>query len=218
MNEDTLQKILDEVEYLYEGYSNTRRATTQPHLWKVFYDNFPDIDIHPDNDVVRETLIEHSGSLPIMAIALYPYIQDDSVNLGDSLTMMAFHDIGELITGDEMTFTKNPEDGEAELEAGLKLLDPMFHEMYKDAETKTSQSAKFAKAIDKINPDILDYLTPKDVTIWRYKKYTGLEKPEEIIALIKKHKRPYMEWNPFLTKFHDHLMTQLKKKLSGTSL
>jgi hypothetical protein len=136
------------------------------------------------------------------------------VNLGDALTMLAIHDIGELITGDEMTFTKAKDAGKAEYEAAVKILNPYYHDIYDDAENKRSKSAKFAKAIDKITPDIMDYLTPKDITMWRYKHYTGAETVDEIIDLIIKHKRPYMLWNEFMTEFHKYLMTELRKKLN----
>ena len=208
----SMQAILDQVEFLFEHYSLERRATTQPYLLKVAQEQLKGYDYHPDDDLVRETLIEHVGSLPMLGTALYPYIDDTDVDLGQALVMMAIHDIGELITGDEMTFTKKADAGIAERKAALKLLDPMYHDIYDDAETKTSKSAKFAKSIDKINPDILDYLMPPEITKWRYKEYVGIE-PEQIIETIVEHKRPYMLWNPFMTEFHIFLLEQLDKKL-----
>jgi 5'-deoxynucleotidase YfbR-like HD superfamily hydrolase len=207
-----MQEILDQVEFLFERYSLERRATTQPYLLKVAEAQLTGYKYHPDDDLVRETLIEHVGSLPMLGTALYPYIKDPDVDLGQSLIMMAIHDIGELITGDEMVFTKKTNANIAEREAALKLLHPMYHDIYDDAETKSSKSAKFAKAIDKINPDIIDYLMPPEITKWRYKEYVGIE-PDQIIETIEKHKRPHMLWNPFLTEFHIHLLTQLDKKL-----
>lgn len=209
-----MQSFLAELEYLFERYSMTRRATTQPYLWQVAHTSMPDYKYHPDDDLVRETLIEHVGSLPIMAIAFYPHIQDAKVDLGQALTMMAIHDIGELKTGDEMTFTKKADAAQVEYDAALEILHPTFHETYEIAEGKKNQSALFAKAIDKITPDILDYLTPKELTLWRYKHYTGADGADEIIDLIIKFKRPHMTWNPFMTEFHKHLMGELKTKLS----
>lgn len=209
-----MQDILDQIEFIFERYSLERRATTQPYLLRVVEGQIKDYTYHPDDELVRETLIEHIGSLPMLATALYPYIDDSEVDLGKSLIMMAIHDIGELITGDEMVFTKSANSHAAERKAALKLLNPIYHEAYNDAETKNSKSAKFAKSIDKINPDIIDYLTPPEITKWRYKKYVGIE-PDQIIDTIVKHKRPYMLWNPFMTDFHVFLMEQLDKKLSA---
>ncbi len=207
-----MQKILDDIEYLFECYSLERRATTQPYLLKVAKAQIKGYKYHPNDDLVRETLIEHVGSLPMLGTALFPYIDDPEVDLGQSLIMMAIHDIGELITGDEMVFTKKADANKAEREAALKLLDPMYHDLYDEAETKASKSAKFAKSIDKINPDIIDYLTPPEITKRRYKEYVGIE-PDQIIGTIEKHKRPYMQWNPFMTEFHIHLLAQIDKKL-----
>jgi len=211
---NSLQKILNNVVFLFERYSLERRATTQPYLLQTAQKTVKDYTYQPEDELVRETLMEHVGSLPVLATALFPYIDDPAVNLGDGLTMLAIHDIGELITGDEMTFTKLESAKDPERTAAYKLLDSSYHGLYDDAEAKGTATAKFAKAIDKITPDIFDYLTPVDVTIWRYKHFVGVE-PGKIIPTIVKHKRPYMLWNPFMTSFHEHLMEQLAIKLQN---
>lgn len=206
--------MLDKLEFLLQKYSLERRATTQPYLLQIARDRVNDYQYNPEDALVRETLLEHVGSLPVVATALYPYINDPEVNLGDTLTMLAIHDIGELIVGDEMTFTKKNDSKSAEYEAAIKLLDPAYHGIYNDAETKSSKSAKFAKAVDKITPDIFDYLTPADITIWRYQHFVGVES-NKIVDLIISHKRPHMLWNPFMTEFHTYLIDKLAQKLSS---
>lgn len=185
-------------------------------MLKVAQDREADYRYEPDDDLVRETLMEHVGSLPVIATALYPHINDPAVNLGDALTMLAIHDIGELMTGDEMTFTKAESAADPEHEAALQLLDPIYHDLYNDVESKGSATAKFAKSIDKITPDIVDYLTPADITIQRFKHFVGID-ANEIVDLIVKHKRPYMLWNPFMTEFHIYLIEQTTAKLKGHS-
>jgi hypothetical protein len=207
-----MQEILDKVKFLFERYSSERRANTQPYLLDVVRVRVKDYQYNPADDLIRETLFEHVGSLPVLATALYPYINDAQVNLGDALVMLAIHDIGELTTGDEVTFTKEEAIKGAEYNAALQLLDPYYHSAYEDVETKASPSAKFAKAIDKITPDIFDYLTPADITIQRYKHFVGIE-AGQIIETIVKYKRPYMTWNPFMTEFHVYLMDKLAAKL-----
>ncbi len=205
-------ELLDELEFLFEKYSQEMRATTQPyHLAKV-REHVKGYKYHPDDTIVRENLMEHVGSLPVVATTFYPYINDEGVDLGGALTMLAIHDIGELMTGDEMTFTKKASSKDPEHEAALHLLHPVYHAIYEDVESQTSKTAKFAKAIDKITPDIFDYLTPADITAWRFKHFVGIE-ANEIIDLIVKHKRPYMLWNPFMTEFHKVLLDRLAKKL-----
>lgn len=208
----TNQEVLKQIEFLFERYSLERRATTQPYLLKTVRSKIKSYTYQPDDELVRETLMEHVGSTPVIATALFPYLEDEEVSIGDSLTMLAIHDIGELITGDEITFTKKASARDPEYEAALKLLNPIYHKIYDDVEMKTSKSAKYAKAIDKITPDIMDYLTPADITIWRYKHFVGIE-PDQIIYTIVKHKRPYMLWNTFMTEFHIYLIEQLRQKL-----
>ncbi len=214
MNEKyNVQDILKRIEFLLSSYSLERRAMTQPYLLGVVQENIDNYLYNPEDSLVRETLIEHVGSLPILATALYPYINDSEVNLGDALTMLAIHDIGELVVGDENVFTKKIEGKQAEFEAGLKLLHPYYHPMYEDIENKISKSAKFAKSIDKIAPDIIDYLTPSDITKQRLKHYANFE-PNQIVEKIIEYKRPYMVWNPFIEEFHIHLMEELATKLN----
>lgn len=212
---DSMADILTQIEFLFEKYSQEKRATTQPYILQTVQDHIQDYTYHPDDELVRETLIEHVGSLPMLAIALYPYLNDSDVDLGKALTMMAIHDIGELITGDEMVFTKKPDANIAEGEAAHKLLDPMYHTLYDEGEAKETKTAKFAKAIDKINPDIIDYLMPAEITIWRYKHFVGIE-ADQIIPTIEKHKRPHMLWNPFMAELHTYLLTKLDKKLRSS--
>jgi len=204
--------LLKELEFLYERYSKELRFTTQPYYLAKVAGKVKAYKYQPEDELVRETLLEHVGSLPMMAAAFYPYLDDPAVDLGQALAMLAIHDIGELLTGDEMTFTKKPGSKAAEREAALKLLHPSYHELLSQIDALGTPTAKFAKAIDKINPDILDYLTPADITIWRYRYFCNVEQGG-IIDLIVKHKRPYMLWNPFMTEFHKLLMSKLAAKL-----
>ncbi len=206
-------KLLDELEFLFEKYSEELRATPQPFHLRKLRKHVSGYEYHPEDVLVREPLMEHIGSLPMVATTFYPQIDDGTVDLGKALIMLAIHDIGELVTGDEMTFTKKASAKDPEREAALSLLHKSYHELYEEVENKTSQTAKFAKAIDKITPDIYDLFTPADVTIWRFKHFVGIE-AEEIVPLIEKKKRPYMLWNPFMTEFHMLLLDRLAAKLA----
>lgn len=206
--------LLEEIEFLFEKYSNELRATTQPYQLRRVQDGVASYRYHPDDTLVRETLMEHVGSTPVVATAFYPYIDDQAVDLGQSLAMLAIHDIGELLEGDVMTFVKKDSAKDPEHAAALSLLHPFYHDLYNDVESQTSQSAKFAKAIDKITPDIVDYLTPADITVWRFKHFVGIG-PDEIVPLIEKKKRPYMLWNPFMTEFHSLLLDRLAAKIAA---
>lgn len=204
------KKVLDQVIFLYSKYSTEHRANTQPfHLQKV-QNQFKNYKYNCKDLVVREPLIEHSGSLPIIATAIYPYIKNKNVDLGRALIMLAIHDIGELIVGDEITFTKKENKNE-KIQA-LKLLPKQFHPIYLEMEERKSDTAKFAKAIDKITPDIIDLITPGKITIKRYKILAN-KNPNEIVSTIKEFKHPYMLWNDFMTNFHLEILSKLNKKL-----
>ncbi|HVX48069.1 MAG TPA: HD domain-containing protein [Candidatus Saccharimonadales bacterium] len=213
--DQTPKEVLKKIEFLFERYSLERRATTQPYLLQKAQEKIKDYEYEPEDELVRETLMEHVGSVHVVATALFPYINDPEVDLGEALIMLAIHDIGELITGDEMTFTKKASSKDAEYEAGLKLLDSSYHKLYEKVEKQQGKTAQFAKAVDKITPDVFDYLTPADITLWRYKHFVDTE-PDNVIGMIVKHKRPYMLWNPFLTEFHIYLMDKLAHKLGSS--
>jgi hypothetical protein len=206
------EKLLEELEFLFRGYSEEPRAITQPHYLARLVARYPDYVYNPEDALIRESLMEYIGSSPIVAIAFYPYIDDAEVDLGRALTMLAIHDIGELEIGDEMTFTKNGDSKEGERQAALRLLHPFYYQLYDEIDAVVGKTAQFAKAIDKITSDIWDYFTPAAITMPRYKHFVGVE-AGEIVELIQRHKRPYMLWNPFMTEFHTLLLGRLLAKL-----
>lgn len=206
------KKILDHLVYLYKGYATEFRATTQPFRWKTIKSVFPNQEYYPKDILYRETLIEHSGVLPVMATAIFPYINNPHIDLGKALIMLAIHDIGELIVGDEIVFAKQTGSADEEEKEALKLLPESFHSIYLDMERQISDTGKFAKAIDQIVPDIIDMITPPELTIMRYKTFVKKE-PHEIIPMIIAHKRQYVQWNEFLTNLHREIMKRTEFKL-----
>ncbi len=211
-----LEDLLEKLERLYAGYATTVRSATDQYRLNEVIKLIPDYKYNPADIIIRENLIEHIGSLPMVAIELYPYIDNPEVDLGRALTMLAIHDIGELTVGDVNTFVKSNDDKEknAEMDAALELLHPSFHSLYLEVENKTSITGQFAKSIDKIAPDIMDYMVPIEVTVERFKHFVGIG-PEEMVDIIIKHKRPYMLWDPFLTDFHIMLVDKFKEKLDA---
>jgi 5'-deoxynucleotidase YfbR-like HD superfamily hydrolase len=211
--EKSLDNVLKKLEFLFERYSNEMRAMTQPYLLQRVISGVSDYNYHPDDNIVRESLMEHIGSLPVVAIELYPHIEDPEVDLGETLTMLAVHDIGELITHDEMTFTKTAASKDPEREAALSLLDASYHGLYEDVESQKSKSAKFAKSVDKITPDLFELCSPADITLRRYEYFLGLTNISQIIQKIESKKQPYMNWNSFMLDLHKLLMVRLRQKL-----
>lgn len=212
MKNDLYGGVLDKIIWLYEKYSLEYRASTQPYRLQTVKNILDDYKYDINDLLVREPLIEHSGSLPIVATAIYPYINNDNVDLGRALIMLAIHDIGELAVGDQITFTKTSDGGEEKRQA-LKILPKNYHDIYLEMENRTSDTARFAKAVDKMTPDIVDLMSPAEVTVERYKSFVKKE-PREIVETIKEFKHPYMIWNDFMKNLHLEILARIDQKVS----
>ena len=123
--------------------------------------------------------------------------------------MLSIRDIGELTVGDELTFTKVSEQSTFEYDAAMELLHDNYKELYREMHELKSNEAKFVKSIDKLAPDILDYLCGEEYCINRMVIQAGW-KPEEALMNVRAKKRPFMEWSPFLANFHDKLFYRFK--------
>jgi hypothetical protein len=60
-NQTSIKDVFEKVEFLFERYSNERRATTQPFLLNVVRERVPDNKNQPDDELIREVLMEHVG-------------------------------------------------------------------------------------------------------------------------------------------------------------
>jgi len=197
----TNQEILDDLINIYNGYNKVHRKCTQPYILEKIKAQFPDYVYNHDDLVVRETLIEHTGSLPIIATHLHPFL-DQPVDLGKALIMLSFHDIGELIVGDEISFTKQKDQGNEEMQAAFSLLHPSYHDLYIEMDKRETPEAKFVKSIDKLAPDFLEMLTDSEIVNNRLSQQVEWS-IDEVITKVQEKKRPYMIWSTFLTGFHD---------------
>jgi len=204
---NTFQKHFPKLESLLAGYSAVRRASVQPYHHAEYIKRHPDYQYDPADLIIRESLLEHVGMLPVIAIYFHPYLETD-VDLGKVLQLLAVHDIGEVTTGDIPVFKKQGDEDEQERLAALALLHPNYHQLYHEYTELKTNEAKFAKSIDKLAPDLYDVLTDPEINSVRLARFTD-NQPHEIPNLIRKHKSPYMEWNPFLKEFHNGLIERL---------
>lgn len=207
MKEEDLEKIFNTVVWTIQWYMETYRKTTQHK--KLILQDICIADYNPDEESIQESLIEHVWSLPVLASLLYPHISDPEVNLWDSLIMLAIHDIGELVTWDKLSFTKHLDDSTLEKKEAYKLLDASYYNYYEQIENQSTQSWKFAKSIDKIIADIIDFLCPAEVVRIRYTIHAWVE-PDHIIELKRTYKAKYMERNPFLKDFFEYSLSRLE--------
>jgi len=208
------QKIMVDLEFLLKRYSNEMRATVNPFRLENKRLEQSEYRFVPGDRDVQETLLEHVGMLPVLAVYFHSQIEEE-VDLGRVLSMLAIHDIGELIHGDKNVFIKEATDAVAETAAALSLLDKRYHNLYVEYEEQATNEAKFAKSVDKIAPDILDILTDTQVTIERLKYFANLE-PGDIALAIEAKKSPHMQWSTFFTSFHSDVIKELKEMFPPT--
>lgn len=200
--------LLEDILTKLSGYSRVRRKNTQPFHREVFQSSW--IEYDPDNELLREWLIEHVWSLPILATCLFPYIWDLSVDLWDALIMLAVHDIWELKVWDEIWFLKK--DNKEEINQAKKMLPSYYHTFYDDIESQSSSTWMFAKSVDKFAPEFLDILCDPDITIQRYRKHMNIWK-EEIVDFKRSHKAKYMERNEYIHWFFLYVCDHLEQRL-----
>lgn len=206
---NTFSQHFLKIESLLKGYSTVRRATVQPYYYDEYIKRHTDYQYDPADPIVRESLLEHVGMLPIIATYLHPHLETE-VDLGHVLKLLAIHDIGEVTTGDTPVFKKQGDEDEQERLAALDLLHPDYHVVYQEYITLETNEAKFAKSVDKLSPDLYDVLTDYKINSIRLACFTD-NQPHEIPNLIRKHKSPYMRWNAFLKDFHDGLIGKLEE-------
>lgn len=200
--------ILTELVELIKKYSNTLRGNPQPYTFQRLSKRY-NLKYDWREEIYRETLLEHTGSLPVIATFLYPYIGIE-LDIGKVLLMLSFHDIGELKEGDIITFLKKPEDGDREVQFALQALNPIYHSTYLEFEKLESNEAKFAKSIDKLAPDVYDYIWPQ-ATFDRLTERLNITK-EQVVPKLREFKTKHMVWNDFLTNFHNEIMLGIENK------
>jgi 5'-deoxynucleotidase YfbR-like HD superfamily hydrolase len=207
----SFEEILSEIEFLLTNYISEFRATIIPHRKNMIKEMFPNYVVTPKDEIVRESLLEHVGMLPVLAVYFHTHVTEP-VNLGKVLEMLAIHDIGELVTGDENVHTKTKQSKEKETQEALKLLDPKYHSIYLEFEAQKTNEAKFATTIDKIAPDLLGLLTDAEDIVTRLKHFANIE-PNKAMQSIESIKKPHMQWSVFFKEFHAELMNKFRNKL-----
>jgi 5'-deoxynucleotidase YfbR-like HD superfamily hydrolase len=199
------KKLIDKLITIYSGYTQTYRSSIQPK--KLELANTNNLTINFEDTIIRESLLEHVGHLPITAVTVYPYINDSSVDLGEALIMLSIHDIAELQTGDIAIFNKTQSDRDIDRDEALRILDEDYQKYFLDMSELRTNTGRFAESIDKMVADILDLLVPKELNIERYLAM-GVSQ-SDIVAKKRERKMKYMTWNPFLNGFYEVLLQQL---------
>lgn len=116
----------------------------------------------------RENAAEHSWHLAVMALVMQEHAGESGLDIGRVIRMLLVHDIVEIDAGDtfayddegyrdkaereqraaERLFSLLPDDQRAEMEA-----------LWREFEERRTPEAKFAAALDRLQPMIHNYLT-----------------------------------------------------------
>jgi len=116
----------------------------------------------------EETSAEHSWHFALMAMTLFEYNVLPDVNLDRVIKMALIHDLVELYAGDTPAYSDwVPEDKLAEERVAAEKLFSLlpdiqsaeYRAIWDEFEEMTTNDAKYAAAIDRLQPHINNYLT-----------------------------------------------------------
>ena len=196
----TLNKLLA----LYTDYSHIHRRTIALDKYDLISRSNPKIE--PENELVRESLLEHVGSLPIVATYLYPLLEHRSnIDLGKVLILLAIHDIGETVVGDAHPHPKTEDLIKSEYQQALSLLPGEYHPYLEEFENKITPESKFAKSVDVFVTFLSDLMLPPDFVARRLSAYefsskVFFEKRYEIFA-----------WDSSLTELFEEVIRRYQE-------
>ncbi|MFX1510780.1 MAG: HD family hydrolase [Promethearchaeota archaeon] len=115
----------------------------------------------------KETDAEHSWHIALMALLLSEYANQPDIDLFKVLKMLLIHDIVEIDAGDTFIYDKELAKSQHERETkaaqrlfGLLPTDQQneFLKLWKEYEAQSTSEAKYARAIDSMQPLLLAYL------------------------------------------------------------
>lgn len=167
---------------------------------------------HWFRDGQQENDAEHSWHLAMLVLVLAPELEPDA-DINKMLKMAIIHDLPEIYAGDTFAYDTEARKDKKEREviAAEKLLRELpddrrkeFAEIIKEYSEKTTVEARLVTALDKLQPLLANLEANGEG--WKRKKLTW--------KVIDDLKRPYMAFNPKLTKLYEDIMARADKILS----
>ncbi len=155
--------------FLSAGMSNSASRLAQQMAFLIEADKLKNIfrQSYISDGSRRENDAEHSWHLAIMAITLHEHANQPDLDLLKVLRMVILHDIVEIDAGDTYIYDEagkaDQERREREAADRLFALLPSdqtaaFRSVWDEFEAAETAEAKFAKAIDRLHPMLLNYL------------------------------------------------------------
>ena len=126
----------------------------------------------------HENDAEHSWHLAIMAIILSEY-SNKPIDVFKVLKMVLIHDIVEIDSGDYIVYTQQTAEKESKEKAAAERIfgilpleqEAEFKSLWEEFEERSTPEAKFAAAIDRLEPVMQNYYTDADA--WRENKISA---------------------------------------------
>ena len=114
----------------------------------------------------RENDAEHSWHLALMVPVLAEYA-DEPIDVGHTIRLVVVHDLVEIYAGDTPLYDDQlrTSQAERELEAAARLFGQLpddqareFRALWDEFEARVTPEARFAKAIDRLEPNLLNWM------------------------------------------------------------
>lgn len=114
----------------------------------------------------RENDAEHSWHLALMVLVLAEYA-DEPIDVGHTIRLVVVHDLVEIYAGDTPLYDDQLRTSQVERELaaadrlfGLLPADQAleFRALWDEFEARTTPEARFAKAIDRLEPNLLNWM------------------------------------------------------------
>ncbi|NBI30941.1 HD domain-containing protein [Chengkuizengella marina] len=128
----------------------------------------------------QENDAEHSWHLAMMCMVFYEYANENAVNMLRVLKMLLIHDIVEIDAGDTFAYDdKGHEDKREREELAAKRLFHLlpldqaqeFIQLWKEYENRDTPESRFALALDRLQPMLLNY--HNQGAVWQKHHVTG---------------------------------------------
>lgn len=159
----------------------------------------------------RENSVEHSWHIAIMALIFSEYANNKKIDLFRVIKMLLVHDLVEIDAGDTFCYDQQARmhQHKREVEAANRLFKLLpedqaveFESLWNEFEEYKTPSAKFANALDRIQPLINNYYS--DGIIWQK---NGIKSHQ-----IKTRYYDIMEIAPKLKKYASELIEKALKR------
>ncbi len=125
----------------------------------------------------QENVTEHSWHISLMAILLSEYANSTDVDILRVIKMLLIHDLVEIYAGDTFAYDPvgNSHKEKREREAAQRIFGLLpndqreeFHSLWEEFEVMETPEARFASALDKLQPLILSHSNRG----WSWKKHS----------------------------------------------